>query len=65
MDKVWQRESELAGNPTLMLWDVLDEVEEKLPVQNTSKVAVLYIQLVAYSLYDYIVLLAAMLHLMT
>lgn len=35
VDKVWQRENELAGNPTLVLWDVWDEAEEKRP---TSKV---------------------------
>lgn len=37
MDKVWQREPELAGNPTLMLWVVLDGVEEKLPVQSRQR----------------------------
>lgn len=37
MDKVWQRESEPVGNPTLMLWVVLDGVEEKLHVQSRQR----------------------------
>lgn len=54
MDKVWQRESELAANPPLMLWVVLDGVEEKLHVQSRQRSLYCVYIYAAYLLCDYI-----------